>query len=93
MTPNDHSRARRLRLLYGVLIAAACLFGACEESIEHIAPPIYPKDSASIMVTWGVNTLISDSGVIRYRVVTEKWEVNQVKNPSFWRFDKGLFLE
>ena len=93
MTPNDHSRARRRRLLYGALIAAASLFGACEESIEHIAPPIYPKDSASIMVTWGVNTLISDSGVIRYRVVTEKWEVNQVKNPSFWRFDKGLFLE
>ena len=45
------------------------------------------------MTTWGVNTLISDSGVIKYRIVTERWEVNQAKNPSRWTFDKGLFLE
>lgn len=93
MTTSDHSNAFARRLVQGCLLAQLCLFAACEESIEHTAPPIYPKDSASVMVTWGVNTLISDSGVIRYRVVTEKWEVNQVKHPSFWRFDRGLFLE
>lgn len=46
-----------------------------------------------MMVSWGVNTLISDSGVIRYRMVSERWEVNTVKTPSFWYFDRGLFLE
>lgn len=46
-----------------------------------------------MMVSWGINTLISDSGVMRYRMVAERWEVNTVKNPSFWFFDKGLFLE
>jgi len=72
---------------------ALIFLAGCEESVEHTAPPIYPQDSVSVMTTWGVNTLVSDSGIIRYRIVTEKWEVNQVKNPSFWRFDKGLFLE
>ena len=57
---------------------------ACEEGVEHTAPAIYDRDSASMMTTWGVNTLISDSGVMRYRIVTEKWEVNTVKNPSRW---------
>ena len=66
---------------------------ACEEVVEHTAPAIYDRDSASMMTTWGVNTLISDSGVMRYRIVTEKWEVNTVKNPSRWIFEKGLFLE
>lgn len=66
---------------------------ACEEGVEHTAPAIYDRDSASMMTTWGVNTLISDSGVMRYRIVTEKWEVNTVKNPSRWIFEKGLFLE
>jgi hypothetical protein len=46
----------------------------------------------AIMTTLGVNTLISDSGVIKYRIVTERWEVNQAKKPSRWIFDKGLFL-
>lgn len=46
----------------------------------------------AVMTSLGVNTLISDSGVIKYRIVTERWEVNQAKNPSRWIFDKGLFL-
>ena len=45
------------------------------------------------MTSYGVNTLISDSGLIKYRIVTESWEVNQAKNPSRWIFLNGLFLE
>ena len=46
-----------------------------------------------MMTSYGVNTLISDSGVIKYRIVTERWDVNTVKNPSRWEFMKGIFLE
>ena len=66
---------------------------SCEEGKEHIAPPIYPRDSASIMTTYGVNMLMSDSGVIKYRIVTERWDYNEVRNPKVWTFDKGIFLE
>jgi hypothetical protein len=45
------------------------------------------------MVSYGVNTLISDSGVIKYRIVTERWEVNTVRQPSRWEFMKGIFFE
>jgi len=40
-----------------------------------------------------VNTLISDSGVIKYRIVTERWEVNTVRQPPRWEFMKGIFFE
>lgn len=46
-----------------------------------------------MMVSYGVNTLISDSGVIKYRIISERWEVNTVKNPSRWIFEKGIFME
>ncbi len=46
-----------------------------------------------MMKSYGVNTLISDSGVIKYRLVAESWDVNTVVNPSRWIFLKGLFLE
>lgn len=75
------------------LLAAALVLFGCEEQKEHTAGAIYSRDSVAVMTTWGVNTLISDSGVIKYRIVTERWEVNQAKNPSRWTFDKGLFLE
>lgn len=66
---------------------------SCTEEKEHPAPAIYDRDSVSVMVSYGVNTLISDSGVIKYRIVTERWDVNQVRQPSRWTFIKGLFLE
>ena len=46
-----------------------------------------------MMTTYGVNTLISDSGVIKYRIVTEQWDVNTVRQPSRWEFMKGIFFE
>lgn len=76
-----------------VLLAFLFTVVGCEEEKEHIAPAIYDRDSVSVMTTYGVNTLISDSGVIKYRIVTEKWEVNQIRRPTRWIFEKGLFLE
>lgn len=65
---------------------------SCDKAVEHTAGAIRARDSVAVMTSWGVNTLISDSGVIKYRIVTERWEVNQNKKPSRWIFDKGLFL-
>lgn len=76
------------------LAGVASLCGvSCTEEKEHTAPAIHDRDSVSMMTSYGVNTLISDSGVIKYKIVTERWDVNTVKNPSRWTFDKGIFLE
>ena len=81
-------------IVYVILFTIHCsLFTACEEAKEHTAPAIYERDSVSIMTSYGVNTLISDSGVIKYKIVTERWDVNVVKNPSCWTFEKGVFFE
>ena len=69
------------------------LFTACEEAQEHTAAAIYDRDSVSMMVSYGVNTLISDSGVIKYKIVTERWDVNVIKQPTRWTFEKGVFFE
>lgn len=66
---------------------------ACQEQVEHTAPAILAKDSVAMMTSYGVNTLVSDSGVMKYRIVTERWEVNTAKNPSRWTFEKGILLE
>lgn len=78
--------------LFG-LLCLLCVMASCQEAVEHTAPAIRDRDSVAVMTSYGVNTLISDSGVIKYRIVTERWEVNQNRNLSRWIFDKGLFLE
>ncbi len=83
------------RLIRCWLLAVGCwlLVTACEQPQEHTAPAIHERDSVSMMTTYGVNTLISDSGVIKYRIVTERWDVNTIKQPTRWTFERGIFLE
>ena len=81
------------RLIPILLLTAYLCLGACSEQKSHTAPAVHDRDSASMMVSYGVNTLISDSGVIKYRIVTERWDVNTIKNPPRWTFEKGIFME
>ncbi|MGM9701984.1 MAG: LPS export ABC transporter periplasmic protein LptC [Prevotella sp.] len=77
------------------LLIAALTFMvfSCSEEKEHTAAAIHDRDSVSMMTSYGVNTLISDSGVIKYKIVTERWDVNTIKNPSRWTFICGIFME
>ena len=83
----------RQSFLFLVSTVMLTAFFSCSQEKEHTAPAIHQRDSVSMMTSWGVNTLISDSGVMKYRIVAEKWEVNEVRNPSRWIFERGLFLE
>lgn len=84
----------KLSLHHSLLILLfVCFIAACTEPVEHTASAVRARDSVAVMTSWGVNTLISDSGVIKYRIVAEKWEVNENKRPPRWIFEKGLFLE
>ena len=76
-----------------VLAAMTMAVLSCSEEVEHTAPAIHDRDSVSMMTSYGVNTLISDSGVIKYKIVTERWDVNTVRQPSRWTFICGIFLE
>jgi hypothetical protein len=75
-----------------VLLTASYAMVSCSEEREHTAPAIHDRDSVPVMTTYGVNTLISDSGVIKYRIVTERWEINENRKPSRWTFNKGILL-
>ena len=83
----------RLRNFFFIGVLMSMILVGCQDQVEHTAAAIHAKDSVAMMTSYGVNTLISDSGVIKYRIVTERWEVNTNRNPSRWIFDKGVLLE
>ena len=81
------------RLIPTLIVTMLVCLGSCSEQREHTPAAVRDRDSASMMVSYGINTLISDSGLIKYRIVTERWDVNTIKNPSRWTFEKGIFME
>ena len=74
-------------------IVMLLLFPSCGGKSKTIGEAITERDSLPMMSTLGVTTLISDSGVTRYRVNTEEWQVFDRKKPSYWAFEKGVYLE
>lgn len=99
-TRNNCTHTKRLSgrlasLLKGVggLFMLALLFFACSADQEHIAEAINKNDSLPFSSSRGISTLISDSGVIRYKLIAETWEMYSTTNPPTWKFLHGFFME
>ena len=58
------------------------LFASCGGNSKQIGEAIVERDSLPSMETLDVETFISDSGVIRYRIVADEWFVYDRKRPS-----------
>lgn len=69
------------------------LFSSCSGRKKELGEAITERDSLPVMDTRGVVTLVSDSGIIRYRINTEEWKVYDRKSPSYWAFEKGVYVE
>lgn len=98
--PYSSKRGRRnyrvpLHLLIGfaLLCVGTSLLHSCQKDTPPIGSLGLVRDSAAVMITNGVSKLISDSGVMRYRVIAERWEVFDHTTPPRQYFPKGLFLQ
>ena len=82
------------QFLFFNLIVLLLSFG-CTGEVEHLAEPVNEKDSLLFMHSVGINTFISDSGVMRYHMVVEEWDIynsDRGEQPT-WEFMKGMLME
>lgn len=66
---------------------------SCHEEENGTVVDINNREDQPILKSIGVSTLISDSGVIRYKIISEDWFIYDRKDPPYYSFEKGLFLE
>ena len=86
------------KLAYNTTIAALAIVvfifqSSCQNDKRSVANAIESSDSLAVMSTYDVRTLISDSGRISYRIDAEEWLVFDKRNPPYWAFEKGVYLE
>ncbi len=77
----------------GLAIVVLFFLFSCNDSKKHITAPLESPDSISVISTYGVSTLISDSGRISYKIDAEEWLMFEKRNPPYWAFEKGAYLE
>lgn len=69
------------------------LFVGCSRNRQPMTDAITNRDSVPVMVTRDVSTYVSDSGVVRYKIITDEWKVYDRLAPSRWTFEQGIYLE
>lgn len=93
---NSEASVNRMRLLpFVTAIAIAAVTVAvtgCKES-DPVGMGNVDVAHTPTMLTRNVETLISDSGVTRFRIVTPIWYVYDEVEEPYWRFPEGLNLE
>jgi LPS export ABC transporter protein LptC len=68
-------------------------FASCEKEVSSAVNFKYDKDVVPSMHTDSVRMLISDSGLIKYKMITKTWDVfDEAKDPH-WLFPEGLYIE
>ena len=71
---------------------AMFVFGCKEKSVQQSVQS-QPREQAAVLLTDSVSTLISDSGVTRYRIEAPQWLMFDKTEPPYQEFPKGVYLE
>ena len=79
-----------LKLLrYMVMVAVIC---SCSEKTEQVGAITDRAKTPSLRAT-EVSTVVSDSGVTRYRINTPEWMIYDKAEIPYWEFPEGIRLE
>lgn len=65
--------------------------GCHEETKLKVSREVDPQKMATLS-TRNVSTLISDSGITKYKVVTPLWNIYNETEEPYWDFPEGVYL-
>jgi len=75
------------------VFAIPFLFASCRDDVKSSVNFEYDPEAIPKIKTDSVVTLISDSGIIRYKVVAQTWDMFEDAKDKYWYFPDGLYLE
>ena len=80
-------------IIASAITVLAILFGACHREEIRQETETHPREQIPVLVTDSVTTLISDSGVTRYRIEAPHWLMYDRTDPAYQEFPDGIYLE
>ncbi|MCC8154791.1 MAG: LPS export ABC transporter periplasmic protein LptC [Tannerellaceae bacterium] len=66
---------------------------SCSNENKDVVSVTYDPETTYTLKTTDVYTLISDSGLVRYRLVADEWYVYGKAQEPFWYFPEGFYVE
>ena len=69
------------------------IFASCKKDAKSSIDFEYDPELIPTLSTDSVTELISDSGIIRYKMITPLWNMYEQAKEKYWSFPKGIYLE
>jgi LPS export ABC transporter protein LptC len=76
-----------------IVIMSLLLSGSCSGGHQETVEVTFDPEQTYTMRTTDVSTLVSDSGITRYRANAKEWLVFGKANEPYWYFPEGIYLE
>jgi LPS export ABC transporter protein LptC len=76
-----------------VLICTQVFLGCKRRDVRLTTRAQKERKEMPALLAYDVNTLISDSGVVRYRIKAATWQVFDKADTPYWEFPEGIYLE
>lgn len=76
-----------------VAVMLVFLLLSCGKEKTEIVEVAFDAETTYTMRTSDVVELISDSGIIRYKLIADEWYVYEKATEPFWLFPEGFYVE
>lgn len=82
-----------ITIMFSVIVMLLLLSASCGKESKEIVEVVFDPETTYTMRALDISSLISDSGVTRYRMNTKEWLVYGKAKEPFWYFPQGIFVE
>ena len=81
--------------LTATFIVVVLLFGgnSCKKDTPDTIAAVKNRKILPQLSAEKITTIISDSGITRYRIYTKQWDVYDKTSEPYWNFPKGVYFE
>ena len=94
MTHSRSNNQSRIAILFGVIaMPLLCALVSCGGEKKEIVDVGFDPDSSYTMKATQIVTMVSDSGITRYKVVTAEWLMFDEAEEPYWFFPEKVHLE
>ena len=87
------STIKRITRVVLLLLICFSVYSCAKKEVRHRASAIADRKAMPALAGDEVTTLISDSGITRYRIKAKKWLVYDKADTPYWEFPEGVYLE
>lgn len=82
-----------ITITFGVVVMLLLFMASCGKENKEVVNVTFDPENTYTMKATDVSSLISDSGITRYRLKAKEWQVYGKAKEPWWYFPEGIYVE